>query len=98
MKNIIKETLNKVLIERWSSGFGLDDDQILGLTTSDHQGQQRYYFNKYTNKFVPVILMDKYHIDDFDCDKTHLATAKDSAIKQDLRTDIIKLGQVRARH
>jgi len=98
MKNIIKESLNKHLVERWVGGIHLDDDQILGLTTSDHQNQQRYYFNKYTNKFVPVILMDKYHIDDFDCNKTHLATAKDSAIKQDLRTDIIKLGKVRGRH
>ena len=95
MKNLIKEQLNKILFERWVSGFGLDDDQILAITTSDYQGQQRYYFNKYTNKFVPVVLMGKYDINDFDCSKEHLADAKYSAIKQDLNPDIIKISQVR---
>lgn len=82
---------------RWSGGRYLDDDQIDAITTSDLRGQERYYYNKVINKFIPVILMDEYNIDDFDCTYKDLDNAKACALKQDLNTKIVELGKVRAK-
>ena len=97
MKDIIKESLRKRLVEMWVNGIHLDDDQILGITTSDFQNNERYYYNTYYNKFVPFSLMGKYDIEDFNCTKEHLPSIKDIAIKQDLNSEIIKISKVRAR-
>jgi len=93
----IKDIFDKIVLERWTNGIHLDDDQILGLTTSDYGGQQRYYYNKVVGKFIPVLLMGDYNIDDFDCGKEHVEPAKKIAITQDLDPGIVKLGKVRAK-
>jgi len=99
-KTRMNQFLDNLLVKnegRWSGGRYLDDDQIDAITTSDHRGQERYYYNKVINKFIPVILMDEYNIDDFDCTYKDLDNAKACALKQDLNTKIVELGKVRAK-
>jgi len=57
MKDTIKLKLRSILLEKWVNGIHLDEDQILGITTSDYGGQQRYYYNNKINEFIPVIQM-----------------------------------------
>lgn len=88
----------KSLLEgRWVNGIHLDDDQILAITTSDFRGWERYYYNYKINKFIPVIQMGSYDINDFDCKKSDMNLAKKKAIEQDLNSKIIELGKVRAK-
>ena len=98
MKSFIKKLLREELSDiRWVNGIGLENDQILGITTSDFGGKQRYYFNHRVSKFIPVIQMSSYNIDDFDCTKQHLKLAKKVAFQQDLDSKNIDLLKVRAK-
>lgn len=88
---------DKIFESRWVDGKYLEDDQILGITTSDYRGQQRYYFNRKINKFIPVIQMDSYNIDDFDCTRNELGVAKKIAFQQNLNYKIVEIIRVRAK-
>ncbi len=96
IKSIIFEHLKENSEGSWSNGVWLDNDQIFAITTSEYSGQQRYYFNKIIHKFIPVIQMDSYNIDDFNCTMHEVDLAKKIANDQHLNPDV-EWGKVRCK-
>lgn len=73
----------------------LTGDQIHVITITDFRGKERYYYNTKLNKFVPSDLISNYDINDFDYTKANVTQAKESAMNQNLNTNVMDLGKLK---
>lgn len=96
----IRQTLSEIL---WVNGIGLDDDQILVITTGayfgSHLGNNRYFYNRLTDKFVNISVIQNKNINlaknGFFCGKADISRAKEAAKRQDLDYNKVELGKIR---
>ena len=81
----------------WEHGVYLDSDQIISISASPYGHRERYRYNKKIDKFIHVIQMDNYDIDDFNVSRHDLPKAKERAREQELDYENLEIGRIRVK-